>query len=247
MCQTPCTKRLQIIGKFTDSYFGSFSFSKTNFKVSVSKDGGYRNDIKFAEINDNFPNESYLRYSIKDTMMLKDKYFKIDTLLYNPTQLVLRLLEIQKQVFGFKEGYKLKNYMVEDLNGKKVTLKKLANKKLLLLDFWGTWCQPCMELTPDLIELNNKYKSKLKLVSLAYQKEIKPVQEYVLKNKLDWFNGIIVKGNPKIFYEKRKIIRELKVRAFPTFILLDKDFNIIYRTYGGGENFKKLLDVIDKY
>lgn len=240
-------KRLQIVGKYTDSYFGGFSFSKTNFKVSVSKGGGYRNDIKFAEFNDNFPRESYLRYSIKDTVMLKDKFFKIDTLLYNPTELVLKPLEIEKQVFGFKEGFKLNNYVVEDLNGNKVTLKKLANKKLLLLDFWGTWCQPCMELTPDLIELNNKYKSKLKLVSLAYQKEIKPVQEYVLKNKLDWFNGIIVKGNPKTFYEKRKIIRELKVRAFPTFILLDKDFNIVFRISGGGENFQKLLDVIDKY
>ena len=87
----------------------------------------------------------------------------------------------------------------------------------------------------------------MNIVSLAYQKDVKPVQEYVAKNNIDWFNGIIVEDNPKTFQEKRKIIRELRVKSFPTFILLDKDFNIIFRISGGGENFEKLIDVIDKY
>lgn len=103
-----------------------------------------------------------------------------------------------------------------------------------------------MELTQDLKKINSKYKSKLDIVSIAYQEEAEPVKKYVTKNEISWFNGI-VKGKPKTFNPKEKIIKELKVKTFPGFFLVDKDFNIVYRTYGGGENFKKLVDVIDKY
>jgi len=241
-------KRLQIIGMFTDSYFGSFLLDNQKFKVSVSKDKYLRNEIRFARNNTKFPGELYLRYQLKDTIQISDNFFLIDTLYFVPKKkLVLKPLNIKEQTFGYKEGTKLNNYTVEDLKGNKIFLNKIANKKLMLLDFWGTWCAPCMELTPNLKELNKKYKFKLNIVSLAYQKDVKPVQEYVTENNLNWFNGIIVKGNPQAFNEKRKIIRELRVKSFPTFILVDKDFNIIFRISGGGENFEQLVDVIDKY
>jgi thiol-disulfide isomerase/thioredoxin len=240
-------KRLQIIGRFTDIYLGNFLLDNEKFKVSVSKKDGNGSNIKFAKFNDEYPDGSWNTYNYRDTIFLNKRYFQIDTLLQNPTLLVLKPLNIKEQTYGYIEGAILNNYSVEDLKGNNVFLKKIASKKLLLLDFWGTWCAPCMELTPNLKELNNKYKSKLNIVSLAYQENVKPVEEYVAKNNLNWFNGIILKGNPKSFYEKRKIIRELRVKSFPTFILVDKDFKIVYRTYGGGENFEKLVDFIDKY
>lgn len=241
-------KRLQLVLLMTDNYLGVFSYGKEKYKVSVSKKStSLRNQIRFAKYDTELPRESYLRYQLKDTIQITDNFFLIDTLLYNPTKLVLKSLKTESQNFGYTEGAKLNNYSVEDLKGNKVFLKKLADKKLLLLDFWGTWCAPCMELTPNLKELSKKYKSKLNIVSLAYQTDVKPVQDYVSKNKLDWFNGIIVKGNLKTFYDKRKIIRELRVKSFPTFILVDKDFNIVFRISGGGENFKKLVEVVGKY
>ncbi|WP_445747423.1 TlpA family protein disulfide reductase [Polaribacter sp.] len=240
-------KRLQLANFTTDNYQGVFSYDNEKYKVTVSKSKNLRNDIRFANYNTEFTQESYLRYQLKDTIQITEKSFLIDTLLYNPTKLVLKPLNIKEQAYGYKEGAKLNNYSVKDLKGNEVFLKKIANKKLLLLDFWGTWCAPCMELTPNLKELSKKYESKLNIVSLAYQNDIKPVQEYVSKNNLDWFNGIIMKGNPKTFYDKSKIIRELRVKSFPTFILVDKDFKIIFRISGGGENYEKLVDVIDKY
>lgn len=239
-------KRLQIIGEFTDSYAGDFLIDNEKFKVSVSKKDSYGSYIKFAKLNEHYPDGGWNTYNYRDTVFINNTYLKIDTLLQNPTQLVLKSLAIEKKIFGYKEGFKLKNYEIEDLNGKKVTLGELSNKKLLLLDFWGTWCLPCMELTPDLKKLHSKYNSKLDVVSIAYQERAEPVINYIGKNKIRWFNGI-VKGKPKTFYPKEKIIKELKVKAFPGFFLVDKDFNIIYRTYGGGENFKKLVDFIDSY
>lgn len=240
-------KRLQLVLLTTDNYLGVFSYGKEKYKVTATKNENLRNQIRFAKNDTEFSLEFYLRYHLKDTIQITNKSFLIDTLLYNPTKLVLKPLNIKEQSYGYKEGSKMNNYLVEDLKGNNVSLKKLVNKELLLLDFWGTWCAPCMELTPNLKELSKKYESKLNIVSLAYQEDLKPVQEYVTQNNLDWFNGIIVKGNTKTFYEKKRIIRELRVKSFPTFILVDKDFNIIFRISGGGENFEKLVDIIDKY
>lgn len=240
-------KRLQLVIHTTDNFLGDFSYRKDNYKVTVTKSENLRNQIRFAKKDTEFSLESYLRYQLKDTIQIANKSFSIDTLLYNHTKLVLRPININEQAFGYKEGSKINNYFVEDLKGNNVSLKKISNKKLLLLDFWGTWCAPCMELTPNLKVLSKKYESKLNIASFAYQEDVKPVQKYVVKNELDWFNGIIVKGKPKTFYEKRKIIRELRVKSFPTFILVDNNFNIVFRISGGGENFEKLVDVIDKY
>jgi len=240
-------KRLQLVLLTTDNYLGVFSYGKEKYKVTATKSENLRNQIRFAKYETEFSLESYLRYHLKDTIQISNKNFSIDTLLYNPTKLVLTALNINEQAYGYKEGEKLNNYSIVDLKGNNVFLKKIANKKLLMLDFWGTWCAPCMELTPNLKKVSKKYKSKLNIASLAYQEDVKPVQEYVTQNNLDWFNGIIAKGHPKTFYEKTKIIRELRVKSFPTFILVDEDFNIIFRISGGGENFEKLVDVIDRY
>ncbi len=41
----------------------------------------------------------------------------------------------------------------------------------VLLSFWGSWCGPCRVKTPAMIDLHQKYKSKLKIVSIALEKE----------------------------------------------------------------------------
>jgi len=244
--ETELKKRLQVIGKFTDSYFGDFVFDNEKFKVSVSKKDNQGSYIEFSKYNDEYPDGFWNTYNYRDTISLNKRYFKIDTLLQNPTLLVLKPIKIEKKIFGYKEGFKLKNYEIEDLNGNKLNLEKLSDKKLLLLDFWGTWCAPCMELTPDLKELYNKYNSKLDIVSIAFQEETESIKKYIAEKEINWFNGI-VKGKPKAYYPKEKVIKELKVRTFPSFFVIDNDFNIVYRTYGGGENFKRLVDFIDKY
>ncbi len=70
--------------------------------------------------------------------------------------------------------------------------------------------------------------------------------DYVKANEMNWFNGII-EGKPKSANPKSEIIRNLRVTCFPTFILLDKDLKIVYRTCGGSENFSEMLDFINSY
>jgi thiol-disulfide isomerase/thioredoxin len=150
-----------------------------------------------------------------------------------PPTLTLNEVNIEGGKYGFRTNEISKNYQITDLNGETTTLKSLAKEKgLILLDFWGTWCAPCKELTPELVKLHQKYGDKLEFVSLAFELDTKPVLEYATKNHMNWYNGII-KGKPKSGDMSSPIIGGLRIECYPTLIVLDPDLNILFRTCGG--------------
>src|SRR5215831_3886047 len=57
-------------------------------------------------------------------------------------------------------------FRVTDLEGKPISLDE-AKGKIVLLNFWATWCGPCRAEIPDLVELQKKYKDQLQIIALA--------------------------------------------------------------------------------
>lgn len=55
---------------------------------------------------------------------------------------------------------------INDLNGKPILLQE-DKGKIVLLNFWATWCGPCRAEIPDLIELQKKYKGQLDIIALS--------------------------------------------------------------------------------
>jgi hypothetical protein len=89
----------------------------------------------------------------------------------------------------------------------------------------GTWCGLCIAGIPALKTLFRKNKAHLSLISVAYDNDIDKVRTFVKKNNLDWmhtFAQMKQKG-------KGTLIEELQVDAYPTYILLDKNLNILAR------------------
>ena len=58
------------------------------------------------------------------------------------------------------------DFNLAGLDGKPVTLSA-SKGKVILLNFWATWCGPCRAEIPDLIELQNKYKDRLQILGIA--------------------------------------------------------------------------------
>ncbi|MDW3208914.1 MAG: TlpA disulfide reductase family protein [Reichenbachiella sp.] len=61
------------------------------------------------------------------------------------------------------------------------------NNKPTLVEFWGTWCKPCIKITPELKRLKNDFENKFNLVSINYKdKDMDRVKSFILKFEMDW-------------------------------------------------------------
>lgn len=68
--------------------------------------------------------------------------------------------------------------------------------KVVLLDFWATWCTPCRGETPHLVELQNKYREQgLQVVGISMDDGPKPVHEFYEEFKM---NYPVALGNEKV-------------------------------------------------
>ena len=112
--------------------------------------------------------------------------------------------------------------------------------KVVLLDFWGTWCPPCRESVPILRSLNKKYAGKpFQLVSVSSDDDEDVWKTYLQAEHMDWSQYIDLPGD---------VLHAFKVESFPTFIVLDKDGVVRFRQSGEGPTTAgDLEDAIGKY
>jgi cytochrome c biogenesis protein CcmG, thiol:disulfide interchange protein DsbE len=78
-------------------------------------------------------------------------------------------------------GAKMPEIGLKDLTGKGVDQAALAGK-VVIVDFWATWCAPCRESMPELEKLYKKYASKgLVVVGISVDKEVAPIKPFIEK------------------------------------------------------------------
>jgi thiol-disulfide isomerase/thioredoxin len=111
--------------------------------------------------------------------------------------------------------------------------------KVVLLDFWGTWCPPCRESVPILRNLNKKYAGKsFQLVGVSSDDDEDVWRTFTEAQHMDWQEYIDLSG---------KVLEAFKVESFPTYVVLDKDGVIRFRQSGlGPETQGELEDAINK-
>jgi peroxiredoxin len=81
-----------------------------------------------------------------------------------------------------------------DLNGKMVTLSELRGK-VILIDFWASWCGPCRHNNPRLLKLYNKYHSKgLEIYGISLDEDMSDWKKAVHHDRLLWIQVIDDKG-----------------------------------------------------
>jgi thiol-disulfide isomerase/thioredoxin len=116
------------------------------------------------------------------------------------------------------------HFSLMDLKGKKHELKDYLGK-VVILDFWATWCGPCRMELPHLKELNKRYKGKgLEIIGVSLDAQGKEVVEpFVKKNEIDFVSLL---GNAEV------VKAYGNVRAIPTTFLIDRK-GIVQKVYKG--------------
>lgn len=81
-------------------------------------------------------------------------------------------------------GQKLKSFALQTVDGKPVSHKSWKGR-VLLVNFWGTWCKPCLKELPEFEQLYRRYKKHgLTLVAIATDEDPAPVKEYIDARKI---------------------------------------------------------------
>jgi len=91
-------------------------------------------------------------------------------------------------------GQKAPELAYENPQGKVLKLSEINKKRVILLDFWASWCGPCRQANPALVEFYNKYSAKkykgakngFSIVSVSLDKAKEPWVEAIAKDKLAW-------------------------------------------------------------
>lgn len=109
--------------------------------------------------------------------------------------------------------------------------------KFYLIDFWGSWCGPCIADVPDLKKLKEQFPDQLEILGIAQDTD-KPWRAAIKSHELNWAH--ILNGT-----QNDDFVSRLNVTGFPTKILVDPNGTIVYRSSGGGESsFQKMAEII---
>ncbi len=121
------------------------------------------------------------------------------------------------------DNQKAPAFTLKDVNGKKVSLSSFKGK-VVIVDFWATWCPPWRKSIPDLIDLQKKYKNKIAVIGISVDMDTKAdVAPFVKKNKINY----------KILYATPEVVQDYgNIDAIPTSFLIDQDGNIVTQHVG---------------
>ena len=202
---------------------------------------GYDAHLLIAPLGAPEPGWDEVPYGLGDVITVLDGVqYRIDSIAPWGESVTLKFLGYNPRPEGFQVGYYLPDMEAKTVEG--AVFDWSARKgKYLLIDFWGTWCVPCIEALPDLKALAEKYKNaNLETICVAaHEKDPEKVREFIAENGMDWTQLIQTE-------EDQDVITKLKISSYPTLMLTDPDGKILYRDRKAAEVDAMLSEISDR-
>lgn len=132
-------------------------------------------------------------------------------------------------------GVEAPDFTLKDIKGNDFRLSSLRGK-IVVLDFWGSWCGWCIKGMPKMKEYYEKYKGKFEILGVDCNDTEAKWKAAVEKHQLPWIHVY----NPK----DSKVLSDYAVQGFPTKIVIDANGKIIKTIVGEDPAFYTLLDEV---
>ncbi len=131
------------------------------------------------------------------------------------------------------------DFTAVDINGKNIRLSDF-NNKVVVLDFWATWCPPCRKEIPNLIDIKKTFKNKnFEIISIDGFERNSDAEavKFVRDNGMDWIHIV----NKTIGGD---IANKYQIQYIPTMFILKKG-KIVAVGLRGEELKKKIQELLD--
>lgn len=135
------------------------------------------------------------------------------------------LEELKKQVINKPASA----FTLTDLDGKKVSLADYKGK-VVVLDFWATWCGPCVASFPGMKKMQDKYKADPNVKFLfvdtwqTEENKEKNARDFIAKNQYESFHVLMDNED--------KVVSQFEISGIPTKFIIGKDGNIKFKSVG---------------
>jgi len=118
----------------------------------------------------------------------------------------------------------LPDFTLPNQNGKEVSLRQFIGKAPVLLAFWATWCPHCVESVPRINRMNADLSpgGKLQILALNYMESEQKVTAFIAAKRIAYTVLMDRRGG---------VARKFHVVGIPTYILIDRSGNVVFRGY----------------
>lgn len=151
-------------------------------------------------------------------------------------QKYVRVREAEENIV---EGETAPDFSLQSISGSEFTLSSIDDK-IIILDFWGSWCGWCIKGFPKMKEYYNKYENQIEIVGIACNDTKDEWKKSVEENELDWIHVIndnSIDKDVSVMYG---------IQGYPTKIILDKDRKILAKFVGESDDFYNKIDELLK-
>ena len=141
---------------------------------------------------------------------------------------------------GHKRGDIAPIFNTITLAGDEVSLSDYRGK-YVLLNFWGSWCQPCHTALPDLWEAYDTFsEDDFEIIGIALERNEQSANRFIESYEIKWPNVV------ELMDSEKPITESYNVQGYPLYYLIDRDGKIA--EFGGGRFFtSRLVEIMNYY
>ncbi len=201
-------------------YFGKISQAKTDYV-----NDNFDQDLS-AYLISRFSLEKFATYYPKLTADIRNGIFR--DVLENAYRNYQKFSAVKLAEENLNIGNDAPHFELKDNNGKDVSLSDFEGK-IIVLDFWGTWCPPCLAEIPKLKSFYEENKKNIVLIGIACNEKREEWNEAIRNYSLEW--------TQLINSDKDDVAIRYGITTYPTKIVIDKNLKIVKRFVGATEDF----------